>query len=379
MPQAVQADADSRTDSITNIRTEAGARRAAYSKAYLSAQTEDECAALSRDFVRYWSRAIGQMLELARDQPASPSARAAAVWIVIHSDPDSPAHVEATQLLFAHHRLADELRPAYARMDGFHPVYVKMLSAAATGHTDRAARGTATFELAALLAQRADYREVMDATPASAADRRANLGNTIVDYLESCKPGEDRAQAAKLFHLAIEKYGDVAYRQTTLAAESAERLMALEQTYPDIGRAAPDIAGVDLEGNDLQLADFRGRVVVIVFWASWCGPCMERVPEENQLAADFPKESFTLVGVNGDRTREAASDAVRAHNIQFASWWDDPAARASIVARYGVTQWPTTYVLDARGVVRYKNIAGENLRRAIEQLIAEHPLPDRAL
>ena len=73
-----------------------------------------------------------------------------------------------------------------------------------------------------------------------------------------------------------------------------------ELRFRAVGRPAPDITGVDLDGRPLSLSEYRGRVVLLNFWATWCFPCMKLIPHERELVARFQGEPFDIVGVNCD-------------------------------------------------------------------------------
>src|SRR6516162_2547749 len=68
----------------------------------------------------------------------------------------------------------------------------------------------------------------------------------------------------------------------------------------DEGDRAVELEGVDVSGKPLKLSDFRGKVVMLDFWATWCGPCMDLVPHERGLVADHKNDPFALLGVSAD-------------------------------------------------------------------------------
>ena len=98
---------------------------------------------------------------------------------------------------------------------------------------------------------------------------------------------------------------------------------------------------------------------------------MDRIPEENRLANELREFPFVLLGVNGDQAIDDARKAVAKHGIDFDSWWDAPNVEPTMVSRWGVTYWPTTFVLDKSGVIRNKDLAGPELRAAIVKLLDE--------
>ena len=77
-----------------------------------------------------------------------------------------------------------------------------------------------------------------------------------------------------------------------------------------VGKPAPEIDGPGLDGHPLKLSDYRGKVVVLVFWGSWCGPCMLQVPHERELAERHKDEPFALLGVDCEMSKGEGIKAV---------------------------------------------------------------------
>jgi thiol-disulfide isomerase/thioredoxin len=162
--------------------------------------------------------------------------------------------------------------------------------------------------------------------------------------------------------------------QERARSEEAERIlkMTLPLSLPHlaIGGPAPEIEAVDLTGRDMSLSQFRGKVVLLVFWASWCSPCMGDVPHEIALVEKFAGRPFALVGVNADQTRAKAEAAVRQHSIPWRSFWNGASgAEGPISTHWGVQAWPTIYVIDDQGVIRHNDLRGSALDLPLERLI----------
>ena len=94
-------------------------------------------------------------------------------------------------------------------------------------------------------------------------------------------------------------------------------------------------------------------------------------PHERSLVKRLEKQPFALLGVNSDTDREATRRAIEENEINWRSWWDGGGVGGPIATRWKVTRWPTVYVIDARGVIRYKDVRGEELDRAVDTLLAE--------
>jgi peroxiredoxin len=93
-------------------------------------------------------------------------------------------------------------------------------------------------------------------------------------------------------------------------------------------------------------------------------------PHERSLVEKHPADQFAIVGVNSEKTIEAARDAVKKNNLTWKNFYDGGTS-GPISTRWNVNGWPTTYVIDSSGVIRYKDVRGDDLDAAIEALLAE--------
>ena len=135
------------------------------------------------------------------------------------------------------------------------------------------------------------------------------------------------AEAKRYFTKVEEDYAEVASADGSFRiADKARAELARIANLPNlkVGKVAPEISGEDLGGKPLRLSDHRGKVVVICFWATWCGPCMAMVPHERELVARLEGKPFVLLGVNSDESkdREKAKEATDAKRMTWPSWWD---------------------------------------------------------
>ncbi|MEY4512706.1 MAG: hypothetical protein RLZZ450_4828 [Pseudomonadota bacterium] len=131
--------------------------------------------------------------------------------------------------------------------------------------------------------------------------------------------------------------------------------LALSVTAPadalDKGQAAPEIGLADLNGKPVKLSALRGKVVLVDFWASWCGPCRESLPVLEKLAKTYRDQGLVVVGVNIDKTPELAREFLDKHKLalSFAVVHDK---KHDVAARYAPPTMPSSYVIDREGVVR---------------------------
>ena len=139
------------------------------------------------------------------------------------------------------------------------------------------------------------------------------------------------------------------------------------------GDQAPDFRLPSTDGRSLGLADLRGKVVMVHFWATWCPPCVEELPTLAKLYEELKGGDFEMLAVSVDEGGSAAVNAFLRKNGLHLPVLLDPGAPVSHL--YGTYKFPETYVVDRRGVVRYKVIGPRDWRdpealRVMRELIA---------
>jgi peroxiredoxin len=393
---------------FAQIRTEFEAEQAAHRQAAIKAEStrdkRDGAARTFADAVPYCRR----MVDLAESFPDHSAARDALIWVfnTPRGAGDLGAYrvqlARAGALLVLHHGDDPEavrigLTPSNAndRRDallfGF---YV-----AAKGHE---AKGLARLALARYLDGKAKavvYARSVNGRPKhqfiSGGKVIREVDLTDEEYadhlsLRHCDPQVLRAEAMRLYEEVISGYGDIPYvtwrdreleallkepapqwngkpltderrhsleaslaRKSTLGQEAANRLDVMVNLA--VGMPAPEIEGVDMDGKPLRLSDYKGKVVVLVFWGAWCGPCMALVPRERELVARRKDQPFALLGVDCKDDREAARKAMPREGMTWPSWYDGAADRGPIAERYHVRGFPSIFVIDSKGIIRARN------------------------
>jgi peroxiredoxin len=149
----------------------------------------------------------------------------------------------------------------------------------------------------------------------------------------------------------------VAYILLQDADESSSNLQAVPARvdYP-----APDLSLTDLEGNPTSLADYRGKVVLVNLWATWCPPCKEEMPALETFYRDHAGDGFTIVAINdGDPTADVVR-FVKDYGLTFPVWLD-PTYKATERA-FKTLNLPSSFVIDRDGQVVLSWVGGVNLK-----------------
>ena len=116
------------------------------------------------------------------------------------------------------------------------------------------------------------------------------------------------------------------------------------------GQAAPDFALKSSSGENLRLSEYRGDVVMVNFWATWCGPCRQEMPLLDELYSRYERVGFSLLGVNIDDDSRKAMSMVSELGVSFPVLFD---ARKEVSKLYEVDAMPVTVLIDREGTIRY--------------------------
>lgn len=130
-----------------------------------------------------------------------------------------------------------------------------------------------------------------------------------------------------------------------------------------------EIALPDTSGKIVSTKDYRGKILIVDFWASWCGPCRMENPNMVRLYNEFKHKGLEIIGVSLDRDANAWKQAIRQDNLAWVHISDLKHWQSAAAREYGVNSIPKTFILDREGRIIAKNLRGEALRQKIQTLL----------
>jgi len=125
-----------------------------------------------------------------------------------------------------------------------------------------------------------------------------------------------------------------------------------------VADVAPDFTLTDMAGNEVSLAQFKGKVVVLNFWATWCPPCREEMPSMEQLYRDYGAKGLVMLAINVDKIgHEAVAKFLKKTPYSFDILIDKEGTVSNL---YGVFRYPESFIIDRNGVIVEKIIGGRD-------------------
>jgi len=124
-----------------------------------------------------------------------------------------------------------------------------------------------------------------------------------------------------------------------------------------------------VDGKPIALSSFKGKVVLIDFWASWCGPCRKEMPNVVKAYAKYKAKGFEIYGVSLDDNKDRWLEAIAKDGITWPQVSDLKKWEADVVRNYNITSIPHTVLLDREGKIIAKNLRGEDLDKKLAEVL----------
>jgi thiol-disulfide isomerase/thioredoxin len=193
-------------------------------------------------------------------------------------------------------------------------------------------------------------------------ERHVRLASSTVRVINRLEDGDEREKYFAEFGGMFAKSSD-----KELARYGRKLAKSPDQKESDLVGKELDLVGTTVEGQPLKWADYRGKVVIVDFWATWCGPCIRELPNVKAMYEKHHKNGFDIVGISLDADQQALADFLEKNPLP----WSTVAGEGTqeLATKYGVRGIPTMMLVDQAGKVVAVSHRIEELSAKIEKLL----------
>ena len=259
----------------------------------------------------------------------------------------------AVSILGEHHLNNPKVKEFLPRIAFAGPAAQKFLLLASDKATDKEVKGLALFYLGIEVTQQLDDEE------------------------DTKKIDELINKATGFFRRAEKEAPDAKVGTTTIGKEVTSQLEGMQAIKNlAIGKPVPDIEGTDLGGKKIKLSSYKGKVVLLDIWATWCPPCRAMIPHEREMVKKLKGKPFALLSVSADNEQDTLIKFFEKEPMPWDHWFDGQGG--AVTKAFRVRAFPTLYLIDHTGVIRNKwvgNPGDEKLEKAVEDLVKEAERP----
>lgn len=190
-----------------------------------------------------------------------------------------------------------------------------------------------------------------------------------MEYSVACRHQSLHAYRMKKHLIPLAACAAITLTSTSLRADEPqlENSNVRAQLNEMQGKPAPKLALKGwINSKPLSLKKLKGKIVVLDFWATWCGPCISSIPHTNEMMELYANKGVVFIGVCAKRGVEKMGATVKQHGIKY------PVAEdAGTIAAFKANSYPDYYIIDRNGILRWADIANRDVEKAIKILLKE--------
>lgn len=344
-------DKTSRAEKFTTLKKKYDKEFDELKKRFTTAKSQEEQRGIRDEAHELAVLTARDILKLAEEDPKDDTGLKAISFVLDNVGLIGPGKEldTAISIVSEHHLNNPKVKEVLPKLAFAGPAAQKFLLTASEKATDKEVKGLALFYLGMEVTQQLDDEE------------------------DTKKVDELINKATGYFRRAEKEAPEAKVGTTTIAKEVASQMDGMKAIKNlEIGKTVPDVEGTDLGGKKIKLSSYKGKVVLVDIWATWCPPCRAMIPHEREMVKKLKGKPFMLLSVSADNEQETLIKFFEKEPMPWDHWFDGPGG--IVTKSFRVRAFPTLYLIDHTGVIRNKwvgNPGDEKLEKVVEDLVKE--------
>tara|TARA_R110002096_G_scaffold147671_8_gene307634 strand:+ start:816 stop:1721 length:906 start_codon:yes stop_codon:yes gene_type:complete len=199
-------------------------------------------------------------------------------------------------------------------------------------------------------------------------DLQALLGELVPQLVDGFRVGEGKDKAREFID-RVEKDLAVVIQQNPRIGGYLQQLRG-KLNMPGVGEAM-DIQFTSISGDSIDLAEMKGKVVLVDFWATWCGPCIAEMPNVINAYKKHRESGFEVVGISLDQDKNALENYISEHEMTWPQYFDGKGWGNEIAGKFGIQGIPATFLIGKDGKIAATNLRGDDLEKKVTELLGD--------
>lgn len=156
---------------------------------------------------------------------------------------------------------------------------------------------------------------------------------------------------------------------------SGKQVRVTTKSHRLLGKPLGELKFTSTKGEQIDISQYKGKVVLVDFWATWCGPCINELPNVLDTYSKYHDDGLEIIGISLDSSRERLEKFIEENNMPWPQYFDGKRWDNEISTGFGIHSIPSTFLLDGQGIVRHVNLRGSALEQAVADILGDPSQP----